>query len=96
MIHELKCWPEPYDAIVDGRKPFEFRRDDRGYAVGDVLILRKWDPGAGPGGYYFSPGYPSTRVVVTYVLRGQFGLPPGYVVMGIAPESMQRSAGGRV
>lgn len=90
--HELKCWPEPYDAIVAGVKRFEFRRDDRGFAVGDTLRLRKWNPAAGPGGYYFreeganvgDPGcYPSIDVRVTYILRGQYGVPPDFVVMSI-------------
>lgn len=42
--HVLKCWPEFFDAIADGRKTFELRRDDREYAVGDVLELRWWNP----------------------------------------------------
>lgn len=29
--HTLKCWPNSYDAIADGRKRFEWRRDDRGF-----------------------------------------------------------------
>lgn len=89
--HALKCWPEPFDAIVAGKKRFEFRRDDRGFAVGDILRLQKWDPSRGPGGYYFKdedsevgdPGcYPSIDVRVTYILRS-FGVPDGYVVMSI-------------
>lgn len=82
-VHELKCWPEPFDAIVDGRKRFEYRRDDRGYAVGDILRLRKWDPSRS---YYFDDGekYPSVDVRVTYILTGRHGVPDGFVVMSIA------------
>lgn len=46
--HELKTWPDPFAAIVSGRKRFEYRRDDRGYAIGDSLRLREWTPGPVP------------------------------------------------
>jgi hypothetical protein len=40
MRHELKTWPGPFQAIVDGSKRFELHKDDRGFAVGDTLWLR--------------------------------------------------------
>lgn len=78
--HDLKCWPLPFTAIARGIKGWEFRFDDRGYAVGDVLRLREWVPG--------QQTYTGRiqRVVVTYILHGGFGLPPGYVIMSVAPE----------
>lgn len=27
--HHLKCWPEPFKALLEGTKTHEFRRDDR-------------------------------------------------------------------
>ena len=71
--HELKTWPVFYDAIAEGWKPFELRRNDRtgGFRVGDLLILREWDPQryglGGPGGYTNR----QLERVVTYVLRGE-------------------------
>lgn len=44
--HELKCWPEYYDAVECGDKPFEIRKWDRPYRVGDTLLLRRYDPSA--------------------------------------------------
>jgi hypothetical protein len=79
--HELKTWPGPFQAIVDGTKTFEFRRDDRGFEVGDILDLVEWDPHTK---YAVGPEYRRLRVVVTYVLAAGFGVPPGFVVMSIA------------
>jgi len=36
MVHELKTWPEPFAGILAGRKRYEIRKNDRGYAVGLV------------------------------------------------------------
>ena len=44
MVHELKCWPEYYDAVERGDKPFEIRKWDRPYQVGDTLLLQEYDP----------------------------------------------------
>jgi hypothetical protein len=42
--HELKCWPDYYSAVEDGSKPFDVRKWDRPFKVGDALLLREWDP----------------------------------------------------
>lgn len=45
MLHDMKCWPEHFTAIVGGAKRCELRREDtRRFAVGDRLRLREWDP----------------------------------------------------
>ncbi len=43
-IHELKCWPQYWNEIAVGRKTVEVRHNDRGFKVGDTLVLREWDP----------------------------------------------------
>lgn len=74
--HELKIDPEPYLAIIRGLKSHEWRKDDRGgYAVGDILVLREWQPTTGYTGNVF-------RVVVTYVSR-DYGVPEGWCVMSV-------------
>ncbi len=44
MEHNLKCWPEYFQAVKFGIKPFEIRKWDRPYKVGDFLILQEYDP----------------------------------------------------
>lgn len=42
--HLLKVIPPYFDALADGRKTFEVRKNDRAYQAGDVLLLREWHP----------------------------------------------------
>lgn len=41
-VHDLKCWTEYFEHVLSSAKPFEVRRNDRDYRVGDVLHLREW------------------------------------------------------
>jgi hypothetical protein len=79
--HELKTWPEFFNAVWSGDKKFELRADDKSpsYTVGQYLALDEFDPATQQyTGRWFV-------VRVTYLLRGpsQFGLPAGVVVMAI-------------
>lgn len=74
--HYLKTWPEPFAAILDGRKMFEVRVNDRGFEVADRLVLQEYEPGSAE----FTGAYVSTEV--TYMLQGAFGLPENVCVMG--------------
>jgi len=42
--HELKTWPVFYQAIVNGSKTFEVRKNDRDFQINDILLLREYDP----------------------------------------------------
>lgn len=79
--HRLKTWPTYFRAVVSGEKTFEVRRDDRGFQKGDVLELIEHDPDI------IAPLALSGRKVtarITYVLTGgQFGIEPGFVVLGL-------------
>lgn len=87
MRHRLKTWPDVYQATEDGTKTFEFRKDDRGFEVGDALDLEEWEPSViGKNGGGYTGRKASFRV--TYILRGpSFGIPKGYVVMSIKKEA---------
>jgi len=42
--HSLKCWPGPFQAVVDRIKRHEVRVADRTYQTNDVVWLNEWDP----------------------------------------------------
>ena len=76
--HKLKTWPGYFQEIVEGRKTYEFRVDDRGFAVGDRLDLEEWDPDT----CRYSGATHSVNV--TSILHGpSFGLPNNTCIMAI-------------
>ena len=77
--HELKTHPQHFAPVQDGTKRVEVRKDDLGFAVGDRLTLREWDPVTGE--------YTGRvcEVHVTNVLRGFEGLAPDWVALSIEP-----------
>lgn len=86
--HRLKCWSSYFVHVLSGAKRFEIRLNDRGYQVGDVLVLEEFhpggtsilDPGAGTPPCYSGRDY---SVVVTYMT--DYEQKPNYVVMSIEP-----------
>jgi hypothetical protein len=86
-VHNLKCWPEFFQAIVDGLKSHDLRRaDDRDFQVGDHIRLREFDPSIGD--YTGRQGL----VEITYVTAAdrpcalsEGGLDPRYCILSIRP-----------
>lgn len=76
--HELKTRPPFFRDVQDGIKTFEYRKNDRGFKVGDTLILREWLPKTGD-----YTGTTVTRKITYMVEGGQFGIPEGYCILGI-------------
>ena len=96
MHHELKIWPSFYEEVKSGRKPFDIRRNDRGFQKGDTITFREWDPDKAVAvtvelGVSLPPpsedprytGRTFTRAV-SYVLSG-WGVQPEHVALGLAP-----------
>lgn len=81
--HKLKCWTPYYQAIVSGDKKFDVRRDDRGFQKGDLVTLQQYEPGTG---YVCCPDdnmpYSIEKRIAYILTGGQFGIEPGYVVLG--------------
>ncbi len=44
MRIEKKTWPDFFQKILDGEKTFELRLADFECKIGDILVLREWDP----------------------------------------------------
>ena len=90
MIHELKTWPEFFDAVERGEKTFEVRKDDRGFQVGDELRLARFQPVPGSidgmGGFFTRAEMSKPAVIrarITYKLPGgRFGIDPSWCVLG--------------
>ena len=81
MIHELKILPEYFDAVCRREKTFEIRKNDRGYQVGDTLILREWD------GEEFTGREVSRYVNYIFFGTGSYGLEEGYCIMNLKISS---------
>lgn len=86
-VHEVKIWPQYFDAVANGTKPFEIRKNDRDYKVGDELTLLEFRPKVGE----FTGRI--QRRIITYVVEASErnddvagrGLQPGYCVLGLGP-----------
>lgn len=78
-VHHLKTWPSYFAAVVDGRKRFELRTNDRDFRQGDVLVLQEFDP------IFGSLTGVETTVAVDYVSGCRPFLPEGMVCMTISP-----------
>lgn len=73
--HELKIRPEYFNAVSEGRKKFELRRNDRGFKVGDQIVLCEWT----------GSGYTGRKLNcrIDYILEGHDGLDPDYAILSI-------------
>ncbi len=82
MLHIIKI-KEPYaDAIIDGRKTFEVRLNDRGYNAGDKVQFEV----IYSDGILFSTHPLNDKIYgITYVHSG-LGLEANYVVFGIKEQ----------
>lgn len=81
MIHHLKTLPEHFGHLRDETKTFELRKDDRGFQVGDHLVLKEWSPQVEYTGR-------TEHRTVSYILRGPspYGLAEGFCILSFERE----------
>jgi hypothetical protein len=79
MQHILKTWPEFFQAITNGQKNFEIRKNDRGFQSGDRVILKEWDPE--------SMEYTGREMVfkIGFIVYGEWGLKSDYCTFALLP-----------
>lgn len=75
MIHMLKILPVHFDDLMEGRKTFEVRCNDRNFQVGDELMLREWN-GVDYTGNVLS-------FTVSHMLEDPTYLKEGYVILSL-------------
>ena len=88
VVHDLKCWPDPFKSLRLGFKNYEWRVDDcdPAFDLGHVLCLREYNPIT----RLYSGEVELRRV--GHIMRGCYGIPKGYCIMSwdtrYAPESV--------
>jgi len=83
MKHELKCWPEFFQAAWCGDKTFEVRKNDRNFKERDEIVLQEWDNVTGEYTEREIEGF------ITYLYTLSEPVSPGYVVFSFR-ESHRR------
>jgi len=86
--HELKSWPKFFEPILEGRKTFDLRVNDRDYQEGDCLRMREWNP--------VTQTYTGREhaVLVTYITGNPDHLRKNHVCLGISPLPAQPTESG--
>ena len=79
QTHELKLWPPCFAAVNAGTKPFDVRENDRHFQVGDLLLLREFDPDTAD-----YTGHTLTRWVSYVLAGGAFGVQSDWCVLGFS------------
>ena len=76
--HKIKLQECFCNAVLDGRKTFEIRYNDRGYQTGDYIQFSAVDKHGTPVAHDIN----NNTYIITYTLAG-WGLPENYVVFSI-------------
>lgn len=84
MIHAVKQLSWHFDDVQQGKKTFEVRKNDRPYAVGDLLALNEYN--AEEQRYTGR----SMLCYIDYILNDVEYCKEGYIVMSIKPCSIHR------
>lgn len=75
MIHQLKIIDPYYSQVRHNEKKFEYRKNDRGFIKGDILILN-------PHGNAAKDHAPVLAIIVKEIIYGpDFGIPADYCIM---------------
>ena len=73
-VHNLKIKPQYFKDVVCGIKTFEVRKNDRGFEIGDLMVLETYD------NEKFTGSFVNTEI--TYILDDPQFCKEGYVILG--------------
>ena len=79
--HNIKILKEFANAVYEGTKTFEVRKNDRDYKIKDIVIFTVVDS---DGNFISDHPLNDKHYEITYILSG-WGVEEGYVVFGIKP-----------
>ncbi len=82
-VHQIRLSAQYFDDVCNGKKSFEFRKNDRNYKVGDILEMMEFKDGRNTGRM--------VKVLVTYFLDGYTGMEDDYCIMAIKVMSVCRT-----
>ena len=74
MKHELKIEPAYFRSVLSGDKTFEIRRNDRGFKLGDIILLREHSS--------YDAFYTSRELIREICYITNFQQKEGWVVLG--------------
>jgi len=78
IAHTLKTWPDVYQEIEDGTKVHEFRKNDRGFKRGDIVLLEEFIP----AGERFTGRQQAVQIMaISY--GPEWGIPKGWAAFSI-------------
>lgn len=87
--HILKTDPLPFQAVLDGVKTHEIRKNDRNFQVGDKLILRETTISGADMVKFKTPFAQYTgrafHCVITHIQTG-YGLMPDWCILSIKQQ----------
>jgi len=84
-VHDLKTDSDVFKASDDGVKPYEIRKDDRNFEVGDTLVLRETES----TGAEMAKGAPLEytgnilKLMVVHKLKDVYGLKSGWCILAV-------------
>lgn len=86
QTHELKTINPHFEKVWIGEKTFELRKDDRGFEVGDTLLLQEYCPKAGK---YLGR---TIEKKVAHILRNarDFGLSRGFCILSFTDHTVKK------
>lgn len=74
--HKIKTWAPYFQDVLDGKKPYEYRLNDRNYQVGDELHHTEWNEAEQK-----ETGRQCWATIAHVMKGGIFGIPENYCII---------------